>query len=295
MDYRLPPLKALRAFEAAARHLSFKQAAAELHVTPGAVGQQISRLEADLGTPLFRRLTRSVELTAAGRAYLPVVRSAFQEISDATKRVDASSDFETVTVSLPPSFAIKWLVPRLGRFRERWPDIDVRVTTTGRLVDFDRENVDVAIRHGLGQYPGLCSWRLMSEDLSPVCSPTLAIGELPLKQPGDLKRHTLLHDQDHRDWTMWLQAAGTEGVNSKRGLTFSDEALMLQAAIEGQGVALGRTTLVERDIAEGRLVRLFDVAMPSAFAHYLVCPEATAAVPKINAFRDWLLAEVADT
>lgn len=292
MTYQLPSLNALRAFEAAARHLSFKQAARELHVTPGAVGQQIRRLEADLAVKLFERRTRAVMLTEAGQGYLPVVRQAFQKISDATERLSPARKVRMLTVSMLSSFAAKWLVPRLGRFQERHPDIDVRITTSGRLVDFSREDVDVAIRHGLGRYPGLRSWRLLSEDMTPVCSPALLDGPRPLRRPDDLRHHTLLHDQARRDWTLWLQALGVNGVDSARGPSFSDDGLMLQAAIDGQGVALGRGALIERDMAEGRLVAPFDVRLPSDFAYYLVCPEAPADHPNIAAFRDWLLTEV---
>ncbi len=291
MLYRLPPLNALRAFEAAARHLSFKQAARELSVTPGAISQQIKRLESDLGTQLFRRRPTSLQLTEAGQDYLPVIRRAFERISEATERLQVARGIEVVTVSSMSGFAAKWLVPRLGRFRALHPNIDVRISTSWHLVDFGREDVDVAIRHGLGRYPGLRSWRVLVEDMVPVCSPKLLAGRPALRELSDLGNHTLLHDEERRDWSLWLEAAGVTGIDGTRGLSFSEETLMLEAAIEGQGIALGRSALIERDLEQGRLVKPFDVQIPNAFAYYLVCPEGRADRPKIVAFRDWLLRE----
>jgi len=291
MLYSLPPLNSLRAFEAAARHLSFKKAAQELNVTPGAISQQVKRLEASLSTQLFLRMPTSLQLTQAGQEYLPIIRRAFERISEATERLQVTRGIEIVTVSTMSGFATKWLVPRLNRFQELHPNIDVRISTSWHLVDFGREDVDVAIRHGLGRYQGLRSWRLLVEDMVPVCSPRLLEGPPALRTLADLRNHTLLHDQERRDWSLWLEAAGVTGIDGTRGLSFTEETLMLEAAIEGQGIALGRSALIERDLAAGRLVKPFDVPIPNDFAYYLVCPDGRADVPKIVAFREWLLQE----
>ncbi|MGO4339392.1 transcriptional regulator GcvA [Labrys sp. KB_33_2] len=290
MRYRLPPLNALRAFEAAARLVSFRLAAAELNVTPGAVSQQIKRLEADLGFQLFSRTPTSLRLTQAGQEYFPIIRQVFGQISEETQRLtNRGRKADVVTVSVMPGFAIKWLVPRLGRFQARHPDIEVRINASTELVDFERNDVDLAIRHGLGHYPGLKSWLLLSEDMVPVCHPRLLEGQHPLNAIEDIRHHTLLHDQDQRDWRLWLQAAKVTGIDTSRGPRFNDESVMLQAAIEGQGIALCHSTLVERDVIEGRLVKIFEVHAPSDFAHYIVCPEGRAELRKLVTFREWLL------
>lgn len=291
MARRLPPLTALRAFEAAARHLSFTRAAAELHVTQTAISHQIKTLEAHLGLRLFRRLPRALLLTEEGQTYLPAVRAAFDQIAAATERLTTSGSGGTLTVSVLPSFAAKWLVPRLGRFRADHPEIDLRISATWHLVDFAREDVDLAIRLGRGVYPGLHVDRLLGEETFPVCSPALIGGSRPLKAPADLGKHTLLHDDATRTWRLWLEVAGVSDVDPERGPIFNDSSMLLQAAIDGQGVALGRSALVAADLAAGRLVKPFDVVLPFDLAYYLVCPEASADRPKIVAFRDWLLAE----
>jgi LysR family glycine cleavage system transcriptional activator len=292
MGRRLPPLNALRAFEAAARHMSFTKAAAELNVTQAAVSHQIKALEERLGLPLFRRLNRQLLLTDAGQAYLPEVREAFDRLASATDRLLTRDSTGVLTVTLLPSFAAKWLVPRLGRFREGHPEIDVRVSPSERLVDFAREDVDIGIRHGLGRYPGpLRADFLLAENVFPVCSPKLLEGPKPLRCPEDLRHHTLLHDDYHQDWRMWLMAAGVTSVDPSRGPRFDDSSMVLQAAIGGQGVALGRSALVATDLAAGRLVKPFDITLASPLAYYLVYPSATADRPKIVAFRNWILAE----
>jgi LysR family glycine cleavage system transcriptional activator len=288
---RLPPLNALRAFEAAARHLSFTRAAEELHVTQAAVSHQVKALEERLGVLLFRRLNRALLLTDAGQAYLPAIRDAFDAIAQATRRLKAQETTGTLTVTTLDSFAAKWLVPRLGRFRARHPEIDVRISTSGGLVDFAREDVDLGIRYGRGAYPGLHAVRFLTEEFFPVCSPALVAGDKPLETPADLRHHTLLHDNMRLDWRMWLMAAGVEGVDPTRGPAFSLSSLVVQAAVDGQGVALGRSALVADDLAAGRLVRPFTVSLPADFAYYIVYPAPAARQPKIVAFRDWLLEE----
>ena len=291
MARRLPPLNGLRAFEAAARHLSFTRAAEELNVTQAAVSHQVKALEARLGIALFRRLNRALRLTEAGQAYLPAVRDAFDAIAEATGRLEAHRSGGVLTVTTLDSFAAKWLVPRLGRFRAGHPDLDVRISTSDGMVDFARDDIDLGVRYGGGQYPGLHTVRLMTEDIFPVCSPALLDGDRPLASPADLRHHTLLHDDMREDWRMWLLAAGVGGVDPTRGSAFSHSHLVVQAAVDCQGVALGRGALVAEDLAAGRLVRPFDISLPAKFAYYIVCPEATAEQPKIVAFRDWLLEE----
>ena len=293
MARRLPPLNAVRAFEAAARHLSFTKAAKELHVTQAAISHQVKALEAYLGLKLFRRLNRALVLTEEGQTYLPPVKRIFDHLYDATRRLTENEARGKLTVSVIPSLAARWLVPRLGRFREAQPDIDVRVAPSGHLVDFAREDVDVGIRYGRGRYPGLRVDRLMTEDILPVCSPALLEGSRPLKRPSDLRHHTLLHDEGHAEWRTWLRAAGVDDVDATRGTVFTDSGMLIQAAAAGQGVALARGALAADDLASGRLVRPFDFNLPAEFAYYIVCPEATADQPKVVAFREWLLQESA--
>jgi LysR family glycine cleavage system transcriptional activator len=293
MSRRLPPLNALRAFEAAARHLSFTRAAAELNVTQTAISHQIRALEERLGVRLFRRLPRGLLLTEEAQRYLPPVRDAFDQIALATERLAVAGAGATLTVSVLPSFAAKWLVPRLGLLRAAHPDLDLRISASSQLADFARDDVDVGIRMGSGIYPGLRVERLFGESLVPVCSPALQGGEHPLRQPADLRRQVLLHDDDYAGWELWLGLAGVEGVDARRGPLFTDSGMVVQAAAEGQGVALARRQLAAGDLAAGRLIQPFEVTIPHDLAYYLVCPEATAEQPKIAAFRDWLLAEAA--
>jgi len=303
MARNLPPLNSLRAFEAAARHLSFTKAAEELHVTPAAISHQIKALEEQLGVPLFRRLTRALRLTQAGQAALPPMRDGFDKLADAVDLLRAHEDSGAVTVSLDPSFAAKWLVPRLDRFRAAHPELDVRLDATDKLADFERDNVDLAIRYGSGNYPGLVVERLLSEEIFPVCSPKLLAGPVPLAQPGDLRNHTLIHLEWNTEtvtapnWRMWLLAAGIHDVDFTRGPVFSMTTLALQAAIEGLGVALASSFLVADDLAAGRLVMPFDLSVcdPLDFAYHVVVPKRTADLPKVAAFKTWLLDEIART
>ena len=299
MARRLPPLNALRAFEAAARHLSFTKAAEELFVTQAAISHQVKALEAALDRQLFRRLNRRLMLTDAGQLYLPALTEAFDAIDTATARLRADENAGRLVVSVANSLAAKWLLPRLPRFRERHPEIEVEISAADRLVDFGRDNVDMAIRYGLGRYPGLRVDPLMKDTNFPVCSPGLLAGPVPLREPGDLRRHSLLHDNvstfDAPDWSKWLAAVGVTGVRADRGQRYSHSSLVIQAAIDGQGVALGRSTLVALDLEAGRLVQPFGPALPSNYACYVVSPPATAERPKIKAFRDWLLDEAAAT
>lgn len=299
---RLPPLNSLRAFEAAGRHLSFKKAAEELHVTPAAISQQVRALEDYCGVELFRRLTRSLQLTDAGRAALPLLREGFDRLADATHILQADRNTGVLTVSVAPSFGAKWLVPRLDRFRLAHPEYDVRIDATDRLASFS-DGVDVALRYGRGTYRNLRSECLMSDVAYPVCSPRLLATGPPLRRPEDLRHHTLLHVQWKMEedaapnWRMWLRAAGVEGVDVERGPRFSADSMAVEAAAEGQGVVLASAALVEGDLRSGRLVRPFppSICQATSFCYYLVYPETRAADPKVTAFRDWLLGEVADS
>ena len=291
MARRLPPLNALRAFEAAARHLSFTRAAEELHVTQAAISHQVKALEEHLGRKLFRRLNRALRLTDDGQAYLPSVSRAFALLNEATNDLLTKQAPGPLTVSVLPSFAARWLVPRLGRFRQIRPDIDLRIDPSAELTDFAAGDVDVCIRYGRGKYAGLRADWLMTEDIFPVCSRTLLEGAHPLRKPGDLEHHVLLHDDGHGDWRTWLLAAGVDRVDPARGPIFTDSSMLIQAAMAGQGVALARGVLAADELAAGRLVRPFTLSLPTDYAYYLVCPEATAEQPKIVAFRDWLLDE----
>jgi LysR family glycine cleavage system transcriptional activator len=290
---RLPSLNGLRAFEAAARHLSFTKAAEELNVTQTAISHQIKRLEEELGVRLFVRQNRTLTLTAEARDYLPGIRAAFQDLRLATERMRRKDNANTLTVTTIASFATKWLVPRLSRFQESHPAIDVRVTTSTALVDFAQDGIDVGIRYGRGSWPGLRAYWLMADELFPVCSPALLKGDPPLRKPEDLARHTLLHTSHDMedDWRLWLTAAGLPANLSKHpGVTFDLQFTTVQAAIDGLGVAIGRTAIVESDIAKGRLVAPFAMTLPAEAGYYLVCPHTAADAPKITAFRDWLIA-----
>jgi LysR family glycine cleavage system transcriptional activator len=294
MPRRLPPLNALKAFEAAARHESFTRAAEELCVTQGAVSHQVKALEEELGLKLFNRERQRLVITEAGRAYLEVVRDALDRIAAGTERLLQRQSAGALTVSTSPNFAAKWLVHRLGRFAEAHPGIDLRVSATLHHVDFAREDVDLAIRHGDGQGSGLHVTRLCVEELAPVCSPKLLRGRNGLRTPSDLSRHTLLHVNDRMDWRKWLDAAGTKDIDPSRGPVLNQASMALDAAVDGQGVALARSALAAWDLIGTRLVRPFDLALPLAYAYWIVCPQATANLPKIVIFRDWLLSEAAE-
>lgn len=299
MPNRLPSLNALRAFEAAARHLSLTKAAGELNVTPAAISHQIKALEADLGVTLLRRVKGEFLLSEAAQSALPVLRGGFDQLAEAARRLRSDYARHFLTISVGPTFASAWLVRRLGGFKEAFPEIDVRLDTTDQMADFTRQGVDVAIRFGQGRYPELEALRLFDEVIYPVCSPALLARGPQLETPADLAGHTLLHVEWNRqqdetlDWRLWLQAAGAGQVDDSRGPRFSHTSLALQAAVEGQGLALGSDSLASDDLAAGRLVRPFEVTLPVNFAYYLVYPRETAERPKIAAFRDWILAETA--
>jgi len=292
MAARLPSLNGLRAFEAAARHLSFTQAASELNVTQTAISHQIRRLEEELGIRLFVRKNRALSLTPEAREYLPGIRAAFNDLRLATDRLLRKGDDNVLTISTLASLAAKWLLPRLSAFQEAHPDIDVRITTSTGLVEFRGGDVDAAIRYGRGHWPGLRAEWLMADEMFPVCSPTLLTGKRPLRCPEDLRDHVLLHNTNNGDdWRLWLTAAGLPSDISKQpGITFDLILMTVQAAIDGMGVAMGRTTYVKDDIAKTRLVVPFKIALPADAGFYLVSPEGAPDSPKLRAFRQWLIA-----
>ena len=294
MPRKLPPLNALRAFEAAARHESFTRAAEELNVTQGAVSHQVKGLEAVLGVKLFNRERQKLVITSAGREYLTVVRDALDRIALGTERLVQRQGSGALTVSTSPDFAAKWLVHRLGEFAEAHPDIDLRVSASLHHVDFAREEVDLAVRHGDGNWPGLEVVRLCSEQMFPVCSPKLVAGRDRISKPGDILKFPLLHLNDHKAWARWFDAAGVTDPDLSRGPVMNRDSMLIDAAVDGQGVALARTTLAAWDLINGRLIRPVDVTVRLARSYWIVCPKATAALPKIAIFRDWLLHEAAE-
>src|SRR3954469_8455284 len=293
MPRQLPPLNALRAFEAAARSESFTRAAEELCVTQGAVSHQVKALEATLGIKLFNREHQRLAITDSGREYLGVVRDALDRIAAGTERVLQRQNSGVLTVSTSPDFAAKWLINRLGRFAEAHPGIDLRVSATMHHIDFVREEVDVAVRHGGGNWPGLDATRLCTEQLFAVCSPKLMSGRNRIAKPRDLLKAPLLHLDDGKAWSQWLEAAGVAVGELPHGLTLNRASMLIDAAIDGQGVALARTTLAASDLINGRLVRPFELSLKLSKTYWIVCPKSASAKPKIATFREWLLAEAA--
>jgi len=295
-------LNALRAFEASTRHQSFSAAAAELHVTPAAVGQLVRTLEEWLGMPLFHRASsgrvRLIPTEAAERA-LPDIRAGFDRLTLGLERLKEGSASGVLTVTVSPAFAAKWLLPRIDRFQSAWPDTDVRLDTSLKPVDFAVQRVDVGVRYGTGSWPGLEAEKLMEEEVYPVCSPGLLREPRRLCKPVDLTRETLIHDlsmDSHigfPSWNTWLQKAGVTDVAVVRGMQINNSAAVLQAVIDGRGVALARSVMARDDLAAGRLVRLFpEIEFASTLAYYVVYRPECAGLPRLKAFRDWLFEEV---
>jgi DNA-binding transcriptional LysR family regulator len=287
---RLLPLNALRAFETAARHLSFTRAADEMHVTQAAISHQVKALEARLGLKLFRRLPRGLRLTEEGQALLPELRGAFDRMSSALDRVAAGGLGGTLTVSTGTTLALTWLAPRLPRFQVAHPALEVRLMTSSRAVDFAREEVDLAIRHGRGGWPGLRADRLFEEPMTPLCGRAF---KDRLRRPQDLKHLPLLRTGDDEEWPVWLRAAGVEGIDPTRATLFESTKVAVQATIDGLGVAVGSPYLFADDLAAGRLFQPFALIVSSGKGYWLVTPEAMAERPKIKAFREWIAAEAA--
>ncbi|MEK7820782.1 MAG: transcriptional regulator GcvA [Pseudomonadota bacterium] len=294
MAAQIPSLNGLRVFEAAARHLSFTRAAVELFVSQAAVSQQIRALETELGQALFRREGRALALTEAGLELAAATRTALEHLHDGLARVRARGKSKTLSVSMMPSFAAKWLVPRLGRFLAAHPEVDLKIHTSLQVVDLRRGEADMAIRHGSGNYPGLAVSLVGREEIFPVCSPELMNGRSPLRVPADLAGHTLFLDFGE-SWRPWLEAANVQERAIVYGTEFLDTNLALQAAIDGQGIALGRTIVAADDLAAGRLVRPFDLAVPAPHAYWIVQPSDQETRPEARAFRDWISAEIRAT
>ena len=308
MSDRLPPLNALRAFEAAARHRSFKRAAEELFVTPAAISQQVKSLEDYLGVELFRRLTRAIELTPAAEAMLPKLREGFDCFAAGLAQARRAEERGRIAVEAPPNFVARWLMPRLRSFTTSYPQYDLRIIGTLRAIDNpDKDSsvdpgradaeAQVAVRYGMGDYHGAVVDLLFRPSYVPVCSPKLLGRGPPLRKPSDLKYHTLIHDdsspgdEERPGWEEWIEIAGAKGVDATRGPRFSNASLVHEAAIDGVGVALALRPLVDSDIEEGRLVVPIERAVPTNFAYYLVTPEAVVAHPAASAFRRWLVAQ----
>ena len=300
MSDRLPALNGLRAFTVSARHLSFRKAAEELHVTPAAISQQVRALERQLGLALFHRRARALELTDAGRAALPHLADGFDRLLAGVEAMRLAGRLDFLTVSVSPSFGARWLVPRLERLREAHPEFDVRIDASDAFANFAADGVDAAIRYGRGDYPPHVVERLMRVDHFPVCSPALLVGRAPLGCPDDLAGYPLLHSSwaegstSAPGWRMWLRAAGATVVDPEPGARFGSDSMLVEAALAGQGVALVDNALVERELDGGRLVRPFPPALfeETLFGYYLVHPERHRATPKVLALREWLVSEV---
>lgn len=292
---KLPPLTTLRAFEAAARHLSFTRAAAELHVTQGAVSQQVKQLEENLGFALFLRLPRKLELTEEGKAFFDVVGNALRQISDKAQSLKSLRGKGPVTISVLPSFAAKWLIPRLTAFRRAHPDIAVHVEAADRVANL--REIDLAVRFTQKEWPGFHAAELFRERVFPVCSPDLERdGRMPHRLE-DLRDAVLLYDtvsfgdNSGCDWEYWFEMVGLEGADTRSGTGFTQGDMVLQAAILGDGVALARSSLAELDLASGRLVRPLDISIPCPWTHVVLCLEETLARPNVATFHEWLLEE----
>jgi LysR family glycine cleavage system transcriptional activator len=304
MSRMLPGTRALRTLEAAGRHLNFTKAASEVGLTPAAVSYQIKEIEDQLGIVLFSRTSRTMRLTEAGGVLHDAAVEALDLLNRAANRArKAARGTAQLRVTLDATFAAKWLMPRVEGFRKRSPDIEVRFDISYELRDFDGDDVDIGVRFGSGKYPGLCADRLFENVIVPVCSPSLLTSGKPLAEPRDLMNHTLVHIDWSRqgitwpNWRMWMAAAGVEDFDDSVCVVFGDSSHVIQAALDGNAVALADFAMVAKDLSQGRLVRPFElgIKVPPEFAYFLVYPEASATDPRIVAFREWILAEAAET
>lgn len=286
---RIPSLTHLTTFVTVGRRRSFRKAAEDLMLTSGAISQQIQGLEKQLGCRLLNRSNREVTFTEKGQRFYTAVAPLITEISDVTQQIFGLQRKASIIVSVMPDFALHWLIPRLDTFHKQYPEVTVNINATERLVDFNADDVDIAIRHGLGNYPDLEALHLFSENLVPVCSPRLLGEKGQLDSASDLRRYTLLHDSIAKDWSLFLSALGVEDVKTDVGPQFDSDSLMIQSAIEGHGVALARASLVAADIKHGRLIIPFDQQVPSKFAYYIVFRKKRQLRSPVALFRDWLL------
>jgi len=289
MPRRLPPLNSLKSFEAAGRLLSFTRAANELSVTQAAVSHQIKVIEDFLGLSLFIRYPRKLALTEQGRLLLPEVIEAFDKVSNAIGAISQESSSKMISVRLAPSFAAKWLSPRLKYFWLQHPEIDLCLYHAHPAVEFDREQIDIAVTYGKGDWPGVVADPILSLDFYPVCTPAFMSNDRPLSNIDNLRYYSLLHDANYECWADWLKLAGLQEINANKGTIIDDTNVLIQAAVDGQGVALGSSTFVQDLLDSGRLIKPFDITLVNEFAYYVVCPEAHLKNPSVQAFKDWLL------
>lgn len=287
----LPSLTGLRGFEAAARHMSFTEAAQELNITQTAVSHQVKTLESKLGVKLFIRSGKSIQLTEAGKKLFPEARDCFDRLKNTLYQIKAESRSPVVTVSVTPSFASKWLIQRLGNFWNAYPDIQLNVHHTLELANFTTDGVDVSVRGGNGEWPGSVTKLPLPLDLSPICHPSVMKGRYALKTPSDLKHHNLLHEDNYDDWTAWLEAANVDDVDPRSGNVMNDSNSLGIAVENCQGIALGRLSLIESDLDAGKIVKPFDIDIESHFSYYLVCPTEKLQNPGVQAFREFILTE----
>ncbi|MFZ6654315.1 transcriptional regulator GcvA [Undibacterium sp. TJN19] len=292
MDFRrLPNLAALRAFEAAARHQNFSRAAEEIHLTHGAISHQVRALEEELGVSLFVRNGKRIAITPDGEQFAATIRQALQSLGEAAEQLKTRNKQKRLGITALPSFAARWLSPRLGRFIEHYPDLEVSLQSSNHLTDYNRESIDIGIRFGLGNYPGMVSELLMGDYYYPVASPCFHGGQLP-QTPAELAEMQLLRC-DGEPWEPWFRAAGLDNDEPIGGLVFQDSSMLARAAVDGQGIALGRHVIVHSDIQAGLLKRLFSIDVPCEVAYYLVYPPNALLKPQVKAFREWLLNEIA--
>jgi LysR family glycine cleavage system transcriptional activator len=288
---RLPNLAALRAFEAAARHQNFSRAAEEVHLTHGAISHQVRALEEELGVPLFARHGKRIAITPEGERFAALLRKSLSDIADAAEAIKAGAKQKRLTVTALPSFAARLLSPRLGSFIEQHPDLEVMLQSSNHLADFEREAVDVGIRFGRGNYPGLVVEKVLDDYYYPVASPRFNGGKLP-RSPEEIARSTLLRCE-LEPWTPWFRAAGLDLLEPTGGLVFQDSSMLVRAAVEGHGIALARHVIACNDLDAGDLTCLTDVVLQSTQSYYMVCTPAALQKPQVQAFRRWLFDEVA--
>ena len=293
MSRRLPPMNALRAFEAASRHSSFTSAAQELFITQGAVSRHVATLESWLEVQLFSRNSRGIELTPKGRVFFRLVRGALDQLEYAARQLQQRPDEKTLRLKLPPTFAIRWLVPRLAHFHAHCPDLDVQITTSHQPVDFNREDVDVCIHSDTRPLANAHCRRLFGERLLPVCSPALVASRYPLETAKDLARHVLICSLNRpRDWPTWLAAAGIDDIDGNNGIKLENSALTYQAAIDGLGVVIAQRSFVLDDLRAGRLIAPLGLEVPGDGSYYLCYPAQRAKAGGVSAFEEWLVGEV---